>query len=128
MRVSHTMRLASLPPPPPNPRLRSLSFFVLGTDAASISTRAERRGEDYVLNGAKAFISGGGESDVYLVMARTGSTEEGARGISSFIVPKDAKGEFYKKEIYFFFIFLITIIKKGFHLVAKKRNLVGELK
>jgi alkylation response protein AidB-like acyl-CoA dehydrogenase len=61
-----------------------------GSDAASLRTRAERRGDDYVLNGAKAFISGGGFSDVYLVMART--SDDGARGVSAFIVEKDAPG------------------------------------
>jgi alkylation response protein AidB-like acyl-CoA dehydrogenase len=61
-----------------------------GSDAASLRTRAERRGDEYVLNGAKAFISGGGFSDVYLVMART--SDDGARGVSAFIVEKDAPG------------------------------------
>jgi len=61
-----------------------------GSDAASLSTRAVRKGDEYILNGSKAFISGGGHSDVYLVMARTGV--EGPRGISCFIVPKDAPG------------------------------------
>ena len=61
-----------------------------GSDAASLRTSARREGEDYVLNGAKAFISGGGVSDVYLVMARTG--EPGARGISSFLVDKGTPG------------------------------------
>lgn len=61
-----------------------------GSDAASLATRAERKGDEYVLNGSKAFISGGGSSDVYVIMARTGA--EGPRGISAFIVPKDAPG------------------------------------
>jgi len=43
-----------------------------GSDAASLTTRAVRDGDHYVLDGAKAFISGGGVSDVYVVMARTG--------------------------------------------------------
>ncbi|MFZ0354130.1 MAG: acyl-CoA dehydrogenase family protein, partial [Pseudolabrys sp.] len=51
-----------------------------GSDAASLTTRARREGEHYVLDGTKAFISGGGVSDVYVVMARTG--EPGPRGIS----------------------------------------------
>jgi alkylation response protein AidB-like acyl-CoA dehydrogenase len=45
-----------------------------GSDAAALSTRAERTNEGYRLNGAKAFISGGGFSDLYLVMTRTGAT------------------------------------------------------
>lgn len=61
-----------------------------GSDAASLRTRAVREGDDYVLNGSKAFISGGGAADLYLVMARTGG--EGAGGISAILVPSDAKG------------------------------------
>jgi alkylation response protein AidB-like acyl-CoA dehydrogenase len=61
-----------------------------GSDAASLSTRARRDGENYVLDGAKAFISGGGVSDVYVVMARTG--EGGPRGISCIVVEKGTPG------------------------------------
>ena len=61
-----------------------------GSDAAALATRAERRGEAYVLNGAKAFISGGGVADLYLVMARTGGP--GPKGISAFLVEKGAPG------------------------------------
>jgi len=61
-----------------------------GSDAASLTTRARREGDFYVLDGAKAFISGGGRSDVYLVMARTG--EGGPRGISSILVEKGTPG------------------------------------
>lgn len=61
-----------------------------GSDAASLKTRAVRDGDEYVLNGAKAFISGGGTSDIYVVMART--SDDGARGISCFIVEKDTPG------------------------------------
>ena len=61
-----------------------------GSDAASLRTAARRDGGDYVLNGGKAFISGGGVSDLYLVMARTADT--GANGISAFVVPSDAPG------------------------------------
>jgi len=50
-----------------------------GSDAASLTTRARRDSDTYVLDGAKAFISGGGVSDIYVVMARTG--EGGPRGI-----------------------------------------------
>jgi alkylation response protein AidB-like acyl-CoA dehydrogenase len=68
-----------------------------GSDAASLKTKAERDGDHYVLNGAKAFISGGGASDLYLVMCRTGGP--GADGISAVIVPKDTPGlSFGKKE------------------------------
>jgi alkylation response protein AidB-like acyl-CoA dehydrogenase len=61
-----------------------------GSDAASLVTRACRDGEHYVLDGAKAFISGGGFSDIYVVMARTG--EGGPRGISCFIVEQGRPG------------------------------------
>ena len=61
-----------------------------GSDAASLRTTARRDGGDYVLNGAKAFISGGGVSDLYLVMCRTG--EDGPRGISTVLVEKGAPG------------------------------------
>ncbi len=61
-----------------------------GSDAASLKTRATREGDHYVLDGAKAFISGGGVSDIYVVMARTG--EAGARGISCFIVENGTPG------------------------------------
>jgi len=61
-----------------------------GSDAASLKTRAVRDGDEYVLNGNKAFISGGSVSDVYIVMART--SDDGAKGISCFVVDKDAPG------------------------------------
>ncbi|MCF8468078.1 MAG: acyl-CoA dehydrogenase family protein, partial [Sneathiella sp.] len=57
-----------------------------GSDAAALRTKAVRDGEHYVLNGAKAFISGGGKSDVYVTMVRTG--DEGSGGISCIAVPK----------------------------------------
>ncbi|MFZ2526182.1 MAG: acyl-CoA dehydrogenase family protein [Rhodococcus sp. (in: high G+C Gram-positive bacteria)] len=61
-----------------------------GSDAAALSTKAVRDGDEYVLTGAKQFISGAGASDVYVVMVRTG--EPGPRGISAIIVPKDTPG------------------------------------
>jgi alkylation response protein AidB-like acyl-CoA dehydrogenase len=64
-----------------------------GSDAAALKTKAVRtggNGGDYVLNGAKQFISGAGDSDVYVVMARTGA--DGPKGISTLVVPKDAPG------------------------------------
>jgi alkylation response protein AidB-like acyl-CoA dehydrogenase len=61
-----------------------------GSDAASLKTRAVKDGDDYVLNGAKQFISGAGVSDIYVVMARTGL--DGPKGISTFIVRKSDKG------------------------------------
>jgi len=61
-----------------------------GSDAAAMRTTATLDGDHYVLNGSKAFISGAGTSDVYVVMARTG--EAGPKGISAFVVDKDAPG------------------------------------
>ncbi|HKS85765.1 MAG TPA: acyl-CoA dehydrogenase family protein [Pseudolabrys sp.] len=61
-----------------------------GSDAASLATRARRDGGHYILDGTKAFISGGGVSDVYVVMARTG--ESGPRGISCIVVEKGTPG------------------------------------
>lgn len=67
-----------------------------GSDAASLSTRAEKKGGAYILNGAKAFISGAGDTDVLVVMARTGGP--GARGISAFVVPGDTPGITYGRK------------------------------
>ncbi len=61
-----------------------------GSDAAALSTKAVRDGDDYVLNGAKQFISGAGDTDVYVVMVRTGA--EGAKGVSTLVIPKDTPG------------------------------------
>ena len=61
-----------------------------GSDAASLKTRAVRESDHYVLDGNKAFISGGGRSDVYIVMARTG--EGGPGGISCFLVENGTPG------------------------------------
>ncbi len=64
-----------------------------GSDAASLRTTAEKKGDKYVLNGTKAFISGAGATDYLVVMARTGA--EGPKGISAFVVPADSKGISY---------------------------------
>lgn len=67
-----------------------------GSDAASLKTRAVRDGDDYLLTGSKAFISGAGDTDMLVVMARTGG--EGARGISAFAVPADTAGISYGRK------------------------------
>lgn len=68
-----------------------------GSDAAALRTQAVKHGDRYVLNGSKAFISGAGETDVLVVMARTGGP--GAAGISAFAVPAGTPGvSFGKKE------------------------------
>ena len=61
-----------------------------GSDAAALKTRAERTNEGYVLNGTKAFISGGGYSDAYVVMVRTG--DDGPKGISTVFVNDGTPG------------------------------------
>ncbi|WED41782.1 acyl-CoA dehydrogenase family protein [Legionella cardiaca] len=61
-----------------------------GSDAASLKTRAVREGDCYILNGAKAFISGGSVSDVYLCMVRTG--DDSHHGISSLLIEKGTPG------------------------------------
>jgi alkylation response protein AidB-like acyl-CoA dehydrogenase len=80
------------------PRLATMELFgsycltepSAGSDAASLRTKAVRDGDEYVLNGTKAFISGGSRSDVYVVMARTGA--DGPKGISTFVVEKGTPG------------------------------------
>ncbi|XP_053547487.1 isobutyryl-CoA dehydrogenase, mitochondrial [Bombina bombina] len=68
-----------------------------GSDAASLLTSAKKDGDHYILNGTKAFISGGGDTDVYVVMCRTGGS--GPRGISCVLVEKGTPGlSFGKKE------------------------------
>jgi alkylation response protein AidB-like acyl-CoA dehydrogenase len=67
-----------------------------GSDAASLRTRAERDGDDYVLNGNKVFISGAGETDVLVVMLRTGDV--GPKGITALLVPADTPGVSYGKK------------------------------
>ena len=67
-----------------------------GSDAASLRTRAVKEGDFYVLDGTKAFISGAGQTDMLIVMARTGG--EGAAGISAFAVPANLPGIVYGKK------------------------------
>jgi alkylation response protein AidB-like acyl-CoA dehydrogenase len=92
------------------PKLMSMEHFASycltepgsGSDAAALQTSARRDGDDYVLNGTKAFISGGGTSDLYVAMVRTGAAgphQTNAKGISCLVVEKGAKGlSFGKKE------------------------------
>jgi alkylation response protein AidB-like acyl-CoA dehydrogenase len=69
-----------------------------GSDAGALRTSAKLEGNEYVLNGSKMFISGAGATDMLVVMARTGSTEDGAKGISAFAVPADTAGIAYGKN------------------------------
>ncbi|WP_169568665.1 acyl-CoA dehydrogenase family protein [Sneathiella limimaris] len=80
------------------PKLTTMEHFAsycltepgAGSDAASLKTRAVRDGDHYVINGGKAFISGGGKADVYVTMVRTG--DDGAGGVSCIAIPKEAEG------------------------------------
>ncbi|MEC5211201.1 alkylation response protein AidB-like acyl-CoA dehydrogenase [Psychrobacter sp. PL15] len=67
-----------------------------GSDAASLRTKADKQGDYYVLNGEKAFISGAGETDVLVVMARTGGS--GPKGVSAFVVDAHSDGIEYGKN------------------------------
>jgi len=66
-----------------------------GSDAASLSTSAKKDGDHYVVNGSKVFISGAGDTDVLVVMVRTG--EAGPKGISALAIPADLDGIIYGK-------------------------------
>ncbi|HVJ54790.1 MAG TPA: acyl-CoA dehydrogenase family protein [Aliidongia sp.] len=86
------------------PRLMSMAHFAsycltepgAGSDAAALATRAERQGDHYVLNGSKAFISGGGRSDLYVTMVRTGGP--GPSGISCLVIPAGTPGMSFGKQ------------------------------
>ena len=86
------------------PKLANMAHFASycltepnsGSDASSLRTRADRRNDHYLLNGAKAFISGGGRSDIYVVMARTGGA--GPKGISTFVVEAGTSGLSFGKQ------------------------------
>ncbi|MEP1469879.1 MAG: acyl-CoA dehydrogenase family protein [Halieaceae bacterium] len=67
-----------------------------GSDAASLRTSATLDGDDYVVNGSKVFISGAGETDVLVVMLRTG--DAGPKGVSALLIPADADGVSYGKK------------------------------
>ncbi|ARS27896.1 acyl-CoA dehydrogenase family protein [Sphingomonas sp. KC8] len=61
-----------------------------GSDAAALKTKAVRDGDHYIVTGSKAFISGGGENELYVTMVRTG--EDGPKGISCLVIDKDMPG------------------------------------
>ena len=69
-----------------------------GSDAASLKTRAVRDGDCYVLSGTKRFITNGGVAHQYTVFARTNPDASGPRGVSAFVVPRDAAGVAVGKE------------------------------
>jgi len=81
---------------PPVARGETVPAFALtepeaGSDAAALTTRAELRGDHWVLTGAKRFISNAPVASFYIVFARTGPAP-GAKGLSAFVVPGDAPG------------------------------------
>src|SRR5215467_3685001 len=86
------------------PKLCSMEHFAsycltepgAGSDAAALGTRAELKGDHYIVNGTKAFISGGGRSDIYVVMLRTGGP--GAGGISCLVVENGTPGLSFGKQ------------------------------
>ncbi len=61
-----------------------------GSDAASLKTKAVRDGDDYIVNGSKQFISGGGENEIYVTMTRT--SDDGAKGVTCLVIEKDMEG------------------------------------
>src|SRR5690606_21803519 len=67
-----------------------------GSDAANLRSTARAEGDNYIVNGSKMFISGAGDTDVLVVMLRTGGP--GAKGISAFAIPADAPGITYGKK------------------------------
>lgn len=68
-----------------------------GSDAGTLKTKAEKHGNEYVINGSKCFISNGGIASLYVVFALT-EPEKGARGMSAFIVPRETPGITIGKE------------------------------
>ena len=87
----------------PLARGKMLGAFVLtephaGSDAAAIKSTAVLKGDKYILNGRKTFITNAGDADIYLVMAKT-DKEKGAKGVSAFVVERDTPGlSFGSKE------------------------------
>lgn len=80
----------------------SLAAFCLtereaGSDAGNLATRADKVGDEYIINGSKCFITNGGVADMYVVFAKT-DPDKGARGMSAFIVPRETPGITIGKE------------------------------
>ncbi|MFL1454191.1 acyl-CoA dehydrogenase family protein [Marinobacter sp. GN3S48] len=63
-----------------------------GSDAGSVRTTARRDGDDYIINGSKRYITNAPRAGVFTVMVRTGSVEDGGRGVSAFLVDSDLPG------------------------------------
>ncbi|KAB1228638.1 acyl-CoA dehydrogenase family protein [Chryseobacterium viscerum] len=97
-----------------------------GSDAAALKTTAVKADNNYIINGTKAFISGAGESDILIVMARTG--DSGSKGISAFVVPADTEGiSFGEKEKKLGWNTQPTRFVFFDHVKVDEKNLLGEL-
>ncbi|NPV89395.1 MAG: acyl-CoA dehydrogenase [Firmicutes bacterium] len=70
----------------------ALTESTAGSDAAGLRTSAVRKGDKYIINGEKIFITNGGYAGIYVTMVRTDPNSKGAKGVSTFIVEKDAPG------------------------------------
>jgi butyryl-CoA dehydrogenase len=68
-----------------------------GSDAGNVQTRAELKGDHYVLNGSKIFITNGGDAEIYIIIANV-DPEKGPRGMTAFIVEKDTPGFTFGKN------------------------------
>lgn len=96
-----------------------------GSDAVALKTTAKREGDHYIINGTKAFISGGSISDVYLCMVRTG--EAGSKGISAMLVEKGTPGlHFGKSEVKMGWNSQVTSMVFFEHCKVPVSNLIGQ--
>ena len=96
-----------------------------GSDSASLRTTAKKDGDNFILNGSKAFISGSGATDCLVLMARTG--DSGAKGISCFLIPADLPGiEYGKNEPKLGWKNQPTRLVSLTDVKVSKKNLVGE--
>ena len=96
-----------------------------GSDSASLRTTAKKDGDNFILNGSKAFISGSGSTDCLVLMARTG--DSGAKGISCFLIPADLPGiEYGKNEPKMGWKNQPTRLVSLTDVKVSKKNLVGE--
>ena len=96
-----------------------------GSDSASLRTTAKKEGDNFILNGSKAFISGSGATDCLVLMARTG--DSGAKGISCFLIPADLPGiEYGKNEPKMGWKNQPTRLVSLSDVKVSKKNLVGE--
>lgn len=69
-----------------------------GSDAGNLRTKAERDGDDYIINGSKVFISGAGSTQILVAMVRTGAPDSGPKGITALVIPADSEGIHYGKS------------------------------